>query len=652
MSSYIIDFTNTSGETGSILADAGFNYSDRLNQINEANIKISGSSPAKRSLIEIGSEAKIYRNNVLEFHGLVNNVDFLDGGGISASVQGFEIWLAKENGDYANSPWISTASATIFSDVIAESNYLTAGTINAGLSIDQRLVLTDSLWNSINNLRVKTSQDIGIDYPNSEIDILDHKGSTSSVLTLNAGIQIKDIRVSHAYPMGNDVRVYGKGDGDNQIKSNPAVSGQDASSKSTYGTIRKIHRDPSVLTVAEGDILADALVAIYKDPVKIYDFDVINPNQSIVSGDVVTINSQTQGLINEEVRIVGIERGVRNGHEFLILEVTNKEYSRLLKNKNQIVAEIDKNFRDHQTYMHGTTNVLTFSQQINATATAPLRTQGNLPAAFILDEAGKLRVNSFTCDYDVDPFRSNIATASEDSIAPGVSGASASSDGKTLIDSDTDGDKAIGSGGFTTLGDIASGVAFTGFTNDVLVKVRVTEVSGGPEDIEIRITNTYPSTVARVIAVDNFDSNSFISVEVGDFTTGAGEHLQLSARYITGAITVNGEIQAFGSSHGHADGTYSADSHNHNVSVGDAVSDAGSINATQVDIYVDHWNGSAWINKHSILNTGKTLDTDVDISDGGTYPDAAGYWRTRIFTDNATADLVNSIMKVKHELDT
>ena len=304
MSSYIINFTNTSSETGSVIADAGFNYTDRLNIINEANIKITGSSPVKRSLIEIGSEVKIYRNGTLEFHGLLNSVDYLEGGGMSINAQGYEIWMAKENGDYAGSPWSSTASATIFNAIIAESNYFTAGTVETGTNIDFRSEVTESLWNTLTNLRTKTTQDIGIDYPNSEIDILDHKGSSTSVMTLNAGIQMKDIRVSQSYPLGNDIRVYGRSEGDTRIKSNPATSGQDASSKSTYGTIRKIVRDPSITTQAEANILADAMVAIYKDPVKVYDFDVINPNQSLVSGDVVTLNSQTQGLSNEEVRIV------------------------------------------------------------------------------------------------------------------------------------------------------------------------------------------------------------------------------------------------------------------------------------------------------------------------------------------------------------
>jgi len=52
-----------------------------------------------------------------------------------------------------------------------------------------------------------------------------------------------------------------------------------------------------------------------------------------------------------------------------------------------------------------------------------------------------------------------------------------------------------------------------------------------------------------------------------------------------------------------------------------------------------------------ILNTGKTIDFDVDLSNGGTYPDAPGFWRARVFTDNANGDLVQGTIKCKHELD-
>jgi len=161
--------------------------------------------------------------------------------------------------------------------------------------------------------------------------------------------------------------------------------------------------------------------------------------------------------------------------------------------------------------------------------------------------------------------------------------------------------------------------------------------------------------------------------------------------------------------------TGKTDLHNHNVSIGDGASESGSVNASEVDIYLDFWeaitnnetagsdvvvemadtgniiatdvvyfdgrvsgnaewatvasvvtntsitistlatNKSAgdyvtWNNKHSILNTGKTLDTDVDITDSGTYPDAVGYWRVRVEPDNASADYV-SIVKIRHHMD-
>jgi len=355
MSNYIIKITNTSSEIGTIIPDVGFSYTDNLNEVNQANIKLSGSSSAKRSLIEMGSIVEIYRGGTLEFKGLIDSVDYLSAGGMSIKSSGWEIWLGKENGDYASSPWSSTASATIFSAVLAEmsqpaSSPFTEGTVDAGTSIDFRAGLTESIWNIISNLSNKTTQDIGIDYINQEIDILDHKGSSTSVATFNTGIQISNLRVTQTYPLGNDVRIYGQGEGETRIISDHTSSGQDATSKTNYGTIRKIVRDPSITTVAEADLLADALVAYYKDPIKIYDFEVLNPSQSIVSGDVITLNAPSQGLSSEDVRVVKIKKGMQGNREVLTYQVTNEAYSRAIKNKDEVLAQIDKNNRDNQTY--------------------------------------------------------------------------------------------------------------------------------------------------------------------------------------------------------------------------------------------------------------------------------------------------------------
>lgn len=665
-----------------MIADAGFNYTDKLNAINDANIKITGSSTLKRSLIETGSQVFISRNGTLEFHGLVNSVDFLDGGGISVLAQGYETWMAKENGDYAGSPWDNIASATIFGAVIGESNYFTAGTVEAGVNIDQRFYETDSLWNALMNLRAKTSQDIGIDYINTEIDILDHKGSSTSVATFNSNIQIINMRVSESYPLGNDVRVYGKGDGENQIKSDSSTAGQDAGSKSTYGIIRKIVRDPTVLTIDEADLLADALVPIYKDPVKIYDFEVINPNQSLVSGDVITLNAPSQGLDNEEVRIVRLERGVRNSNEYLSLQVTNKEYSLLLKNRNELLAGIEKIARDQQTYMQGTTNILTFSDQINADSTASLKIIANFAESEIFDEAGKRRVNLFTLDYDVDKYRRGVADATEDNIAPDVAGSSAntqpgvSGSSAEILPLDRLAVAAslgasCSQGSWTTVVEISGSDIGSAYYNEELFGFGyLYESSGGPEDVYMRIYNTELGETVWFNSVPNFGSGGSESDDTNSGILGvgainsSGDEYQVQVFPITGAIVVRGGMAIYtethlhgdgsyvASSHPHGDGSYSAASHNHNVVIGDAVSDAASLNATEVDIYIDFWNGSSWINKHSVLNTGTTLDTDVDISDGDTYPDAAGFWRVRILTDSADPDLVKGVIKCKHNLDT
>ena len=732
MSQYIVKVENTSGVAGTIISDRAFSYTDNLNSLNEGQLRITGTGETKRGLFEIGSKVYFYRNGTLEFTGLINSLSYLDAGGISANLKGYEVWLGKENGDYANSPWNSTASATIATSIIGESSYFTAGTIEAGADIDLKVEASSSLYNAIASLTRSTGQDIGIDYTNLEVDILDHKGSSTSVATLNDRIQITDLTVRKSYPIGNDIRVFGKGDGNNQIKSNSATSGQDAASKATYGTIRKEYIDSSVISQTQADNLADKLVAKYKDPISIYEFDVINPNLNVVCGDVITLNSKTKDLSNEEVRIVGIEKGVRGDNEFLTLQVANKEYSAKGRNIEKYLSELQKENNENQTYMQGTTNILTFSEMINANNAAPLRVKAYFAESDITDEAGNLRVNSFKLDYDVDPFRSGVGSASETDVAPTVSGTSASTapgvsgtsastqpgvsgsssnttpgvsgDSGTFyyyssVGTDSMSTVACSSGSWTTVATVRPGSSYLNQT--LLADFTVMGSSGGDEDIQVRIGNDSvygyiePGVVGSGGTVwgtysDGFRDTSMIKVTqipVGTVTSSTHD-IFIQVRPQTGAISLSCYLGIYtakhshddgsyyanshdhddgsyyaadhdhddgsysAASHGHDDGSYGAASHNHSVSIGDGISDAGSVNATSVNIYVDFWNGTAWINKHSVLTTGKTIDYDVDLSDGGTYPDAAGFWRARVLTDSADADLVQGTIKCKHELDT
>jgi len=350
MGSYIINCKNTSDEEGTVEPDAGFSYSDKLNEVNEANLVFSGSGEVKRSLIGPGSEVKIYRNETLGFHGIVDDIEYYDGGGMNVHASGYERWLGMENGAYASSPWSSTASATIFASLIGESNYLNAGTINAGTSIDFRVSTSDSIWNAISNLLKKTQQDVQIDYTNSEVDILDHRGSSTSVETLNAGIQVEDVRITKGYPRGNKVIVYGQSEGETRIKSEYPGHGYNAASQASYGIITYIIEDRTITTVAEANLLADAEVARLKDPPKNYEFDSLNKNKDWIAGDVLTLNAPSQEVSNEEVRIVEIKRGIQGNEEILEVEVANKEFSEKTKDVNDVLAQIQKNARDMDTY--------------------------------------------------------------------------------------------------------------------------------------------------------------------------------------------------------------------------------------------------------------------------------------------------------------
>ena len=86
MSNFIINVKNTSGKEGTIISDKGFSYTDKLNELNEGQLKITGTSLKKRELFEIGSEVFIFRNGNLEIHGVINALSFLNGGGISANI--------------------------------------------------------------------------------------------------------------------------------------------------------------------------------------------------------------------------------------------------------------------------------------------------------------------------------------------------------------------------------------------------------------------------------------------------------------------------------------------------------------------------------------------------------------------------------------
>ncbi len=719
MSYFTINVTK-SGETGTLIADIGHHYTDNLNEINEAEIKFSGTGSIRRALLAIGANVEIKRNGTREFYGLIDSIDYLDAGAISAHVSGFEKWLALEKGTYANSPYTSTASATIATEIIAESNYLTAGTIEAGFATDFRISKSESLYNALSNLARKTQQDIGIDYVNSEVDLLDHKGNSVTVATFNDGIDIQNLRVTYSYPLGNHILVYGKGDGENQIKA----ESEDAASIAAYGRIKRPVIDRSIISTAEAQKLADAEKALTKDPVKIYDFEVINLGVSLVCGDHILLNSADKDLTNEEVRIVGIERGERNGVEYFSLQVTNPAYKTLMRTRNKILAGLKKENRDTNTYMMGTSNVLTFSNLINADNTAPLRIYLSLPSSFIYDEAGNRRIESFTLDYDIDPYRKGVGDATVDNSLTGAditnvganSGAGitnvGANSGAGITNVGANSGAGITNVGVTPAANSGS-LSFAGNTDGASVTgnysrahtyetivgsptisigrgaIVVFNNSGGAYNVHLYITtsggfssnwnsgnlnnNTYrewetgssSSSSWINVWVRFYDSNGNANYQWGNcnlvYEHTHGNHIHSNTfndSSHTNANTFNDSSHTNAntfndSSHTNAN-TFNDVNHDHVASIGDTLPAEGGLNASQLsEIKVYWWNTgtSTWDLKHTITNTGSTLDTDVDLTNGNTLPDAAGFWKIELKTDNASPDLINGITKIKHQMD-
>ena len=687
MSSFVVNFENGSSK-GTFQTD-NISYTDKLNMTDEAVVNIPGSSSDSRDLIVIGSTVEIKRNDVIEFTGDVIGVSFLDAGGISARCKDFAFQGSKRKA--LSKVYKSIASATIFTETINNWNSSFLGTVATGINIDFKSESSSSSLNILSNLRKKTGQDIEKNYTTKKINIVDHKGSSTSVLTFNDYIDVSNLGYDFQEPIGNHITVYGKGDGSNQIKSGTTY-GKNTASITQYGEIEVPFRDLTIISVTEANVLADALATKLGEETKTYLFSVNNPNQSLVSGDVITLNSKEKNVIAHEVRIVGIKRGIRNGVEFLEMQVTNKEYSELIKSTDKLIGDLSLNTGDQQTYMQGSSNVLTFSQQINATSTAPLRIQGNLPDSFIRDEAGNLRVESFTIDYDVDPFRSSVGTASEDNIAPSLSAGNTdshkhdASDSGHLHSNATQTSTENFEGSFEG-SDSSTGVScssgtwttvcseFVGSSTGLVASFELGGNSGGAEDIQVRLRNSGTISTHNAefgIYLDAFRDSSFLVMRNIGVGPASSDYIYLEVYPESlGSITVDGFLSVSSQAHSHSISSWNANSnnaavsdanktpglngnaasHNHNVAIGDAVSDAGSTNATSVNLYVDFWNGSSWIQKHSILSTGKTIDTDVDISNGGTLPDTPGFWRVRITTNNINADLVNGIIKVKHELD-
>jgi len=679
------------GVSTTIEPDVGFYYTDNLNEINECELKFSSMSKTIRACLQIGALVEILRDSTREFYGLVDSIDYIDGGGLIVHASGYEIWLAKEHGAYSNSPWNSTASATIFSSLIGESTHLTAGTIATGLNVDFKASTSDSLFNSISELLKKTGQDYELDYSNTasiKINITDHKGSSTSKGVLNGGIDFYNLKYTTIYPTGNYVVVYGKGDGTNQIMSTSA-HGQDITSQSTYGVIKRVVVDRTIISQDAANNLADKEVAISKDPQKLYSLTVNDISWNLVAGDIITITSDDVGLNDEAVRITQVKRGNKDNDEFLSLLVTNSTHAILIKDYRRQLNDIRKSVRDTTTYMQGATQHVEIPARINANNTYGLLVPFYV-GAFYKDEAGNIRINSLTLDYDVDPYNRQFGTATGGSHDHSLTSGATAAHNHAVTDLGHDhyvpantasaytlvtyqnydsGTATISSSSWTTIAsDTVSG------TFDYLY-VTVNIEANGWSAIERLALALRIGTTDYIVKSITFNSAvGYQEVLLVPIFASISSTLYL--RLISqGGLSYYASIDIYGSPRSHSHSISAQYSNSDNayvdeddkspsltgdssaesvaVTIGDSIGEASSINATAVNIYLEFYDTatSAWVTKYSILSSSSLLNYNVDISNSGTYPDAEGWWRVRMTTNSSNADLIQAVVKIKHHID-
>jgi hypothetical protein len=410
MVNYKVRLTNqTTFVTSTFDGNSFCQYTDRLNNVDEASVKLPASTPETRELFEVGinNKVEILKNGVVEFTGYPVGKSFLDGGGISLRCVS-KLALLSRDGYDADEKWIKKPTSVIAGDIISDGGF-NAGTIENAFTLDFKAKVSSSYLNVLQNLRKKTNQDLYFKDSDSTVNLVDHKGSETSVMTLNDGLDFVNPIFDQLEPKGNKIIVYGSGVGNQRIVSEYPAHGQNSDSQTNWGLIVHTETDPTIVSTLEANKLADVLAIVYGSAIKSYKFDLVNPSLDLESGDVITLNSLEKDIISEEVRISEIERGCIGGNEFLTLTVANKEYSQVFKKRNEVLGGTNRKVRDTDTYTDGSENTLNYVNAQNSSMNDTKEIILNLAPEDVLDFAGNPRINSVTVDYKIEGALQNTA---------------------------------------------------------------------------------------------------------------------------------------------------------------------------------------------------------------------------------------------------
>lgn len=667
-----------------------FSYEFTLNGMSNGQIVLDGVTGGYLTEFDVDEEIYIYKSGTQVFRGIITDQNSLTNGGIILTYQGIEIELTDDKvpmtGSEVVRSWTSTSDNTIFNTLVTSITGWTTNVTNSTSTTvpSFRASATESVWNAVIRLIEQTGKDIWVDQLNKVLYLYDEL-TNDNQFSFIEGKNARNISRKKSRSKAGKVIVLGKGDGEYQIRGSFGS-----------GTPVETIIDRNIITTDEADDRAESAYNRLNPQPKHYVLEPIIINGTLTVGDsgIIANNSAS---INETVDIVRIKTLINNvGAEQITMEVANPDLRLATKNEAEERNKSEANYQQSQTSMQGSGNTLSWSAGINANSSAPLRRVFYLSPDQVQDEAGNLRIDTLTVDYDVDPFREDAGISSESNIAPSLSAGNTDSHKHDAADS-----------GHTHSVTSPTSDTATLYTNEGSVTWSENISSGAFDYVaKVNVNGTFAHLLCVVeIENDGWSGNDYVGFEIKGLgiTTIVTNSLYYSTAYNNGinrltyvvpvfACLSNVDIElsmysvnnsnyqgeftvySFDSSHTHTitaiTSTQSAiaavdddnkspglagnaGSHNHSVTIGDGVDDAASLNATQVSIYLDYWNTgtSTWDNKHSILNTGNTLDTDVDITNSGAYPDATGFWRIRIYTDNASSDYVQAVVKTKHQLD-
>lgn len=669
-----------------------FWYQQTLNGITSWEVALDGVNSTQRAEITTGADVTVYRDTTLICEGVIQEIKNMQGGGMIVSGFNQEVQLAQIEGPTdagkKTKTWTSTNDDTIFGDLITQAGGTWASDVSGSTATNVSAFRTSesmSVWECIMQLIRLTDKDLAITQGTPTALLKDRQGSNNA-FTFNEGVDIGNISFREQKAKASQVIVYGKGDGENQIKG---------SSGSGTPVVKIVDRN--ILNITEANNRATKELALISASTKQYRFNVYDVTKSVSVGDRGNLTANSLGLHNSTVDIVSLTRGVSTkGIETLSVEVTNSAYRMASRSQQESKGASKSNYLVSQSAMQGSGNLSQWAGRINANDTYPLRIPFYVGDKFE-DEAGNLRINSMTLDYDVDKYRKEVGTATDTGHDHTLSAS-----GSTVVhkhDPSDDGHlHGVGnmtSTEFTTMSDEGS----DNFFNDTL------SIGWNNNQMSETIIGTFDFIYVRVVIKADFSLGDFdvaikIHVDGNYYVNRWNQHADTSIStsviretfifpifasvntdvYVDVYSSVNRQYDGWlqvhggGQSHDHSIASHNvnsgnsavddnnrtpdlsgnSDSDSASVNIGDDVSDAGSINATSVDIHLDFWNTgtSTWdLDKHTILNTGATLDTDVDITDSGTYPDAKGTWRIRIVTDHTDPDLINGIVNIKHAMD-